>query len=647
MSADRRPPLAVMVGVPVVMLLVGSGIGWFMRDDGGTTGGNGNAPVATVIGAALSTSLDSVAPQLPLPAAANPAVIDPASIIGLDTAEMIDVPAAAALDLPLAPGGTPLAVDPVTRKALQSIAPTTRPVGEPTFNDSLPEIAPPESTLPPIDSTTPVISGPVDVVPTFIDPCTASRDTCAGAPGVVRDAPTTDGPTLAPLQVSVPVAGAEGFAALCDSVEAGVVPDPFLTPSTRPTIAVFVNQPSTLALTGTWADGTELPKTTMITSSTHDTEWQRSWESDHVQLNIIACVTLPLDDVRAHAGGGVADLRADILAISATGRADATGQLTLDIPIDGNDAVFAERLTIADRGEQLLADGVLHPSVHVHYAFFDDAVVPLGSGLDRTTLHVYDEHALVEGADCSGWAVNQQGRDRTTSSSYTVVSEQRTIAGRVRNVTVVDGDVHLDPSLPGGWQGYFCVRLSATDDQTSEAVTLALRGTTVRSPRTATYAVSVLLADPEYPADRQLRASWTTTDGIVLCNSALLSNAPAADGSSHGATCDTIARLAPTGVVLGISAVDAAGAALPIFSVRVPVNTGYCNPDDPFGSVGDGCDHGFAQPYDVPLPAPTQDAGDVKSVRVVVQVNRVAAAGTMWQDPSHVWKVGTLTAFGY
>lgn len=647
MSADRRTPLAAIIGAPVVMLLVGGGIGWFMRDDGDTKGRNGNAPVATVVGAALPTSLDSVAPQLPLPAAANPAVIDRASIIGLDNTGMIDVPAAAALDLPLAPGGTATPVDRVTREVLQPTPPTTRPVGEPTPNDALPEIAPPESTLPAADGTTPATTGPVDVAPTFIDPCTASRDTCAGAPGVVREGPTTDGPTLAPLQVSVPVAGAEGFAALCNEVEGGVVPDPFLTPSTRPTIAVLVNQPSTLALTGTWTDGTALPKTTMITLSAHDTEWQRAWDSDHVQRNILACVTLPLDDVRAHAGGGVADLRADVLAISATGRADVTGQLRLDIPIDGNDSLFAERLTIADRGEQLLADGVLHPSVHLHYAFFDDAVVPPGSGLDRTTMHVYDEHALVEGADCSGWAVNHQGRDRTTSSSYTVVSEQRTVAGRVRNVTVVDGDVYLDPSLPGGWQGYFCVRLSATDDHTSEAVTLALRGTTVRSPRTATYAVSVLLADPDYPADRQLQVSWSTTTGVDLCSNALVSNAPAAGGSAHGATCDTIARLAPSGLVVGISALDAAGTPLPIFSVRLPVNTGYCNPDDPFGSVGDGCDHGFAQPYDVPLSAASDDAGDVTSVRVVVQVNRVAAVGAMWQDPSHVWKVGTITAFAF
>ena len=651
-SRSRRIPVAIIIGAPAVMLLVGGTVGWFMRDDAsservsGAT--RGNSTVATVVGAPLPTALDSMVPQRPLPPAANPAVIDPASIIGLDTAGVIEVPAAAALDLPLAPGGSATPVDPVTREAVQPTSPYAPSIGEPILSDTPPEIASPPSTLAPKDRTVPVASGPEVVEPNFTDACMADPSTCAGAPGVVRDALATDGPPLAALQVSVPVAGAEGFAGLCDSVEAGVVPDPFLTPSTRPTIAVFVNQPSTLALTGTWADGTALAKTTMITLSAHDAEWKRAWDDDHVQRNIIACVTLPLDDVRAHAGGGIAELRADVVAISATGRADVTGQLTLNVPIDGNDTLFAERITITNRGEQLLADGILYPTVHVHYAFLDDGVIPAGSGLDPATLHVYDEHALVEGADCSGWAVNQQGRDRTSSSSYTAVSEQRTIAGRSRTVTVVDGDVYLDPSLPGGWQGYFCMRLSATDDETTKAVTLALRGATVRSPRTANYAVSVLLADADYPDDWQLRASWTTTKGVVLCSSALLSNAPVAGaGGARGATCDTIARLAPAGIVVGITAIDAAGVPLPVLSVRQPVNTAYCNPDDPFGFVGDGCNPGFTQPYDVPLTSPAIDNGGVESVRVVLQVSRTAAAGAMWQDPSHVWKIGAITAFAY
>ncbi len=649
-SHSRRIPVAVIIGAPVVMLLVGGTAGWFMREEASSESASRvtrNSPIATLVGAPLPTALDSMVPQRPLPPAANPAVIDPASIIGLDTAGVIEVPASAALDLPLATGGSATPVDPVTREAVQPTPPPAPSIGQPTLSDTPPEIAPTPNTLAPKDRTAPVTSGPERVEPTFSDACMADPSTCAGAPGVVRDAPATDEAPLAALQVSVPVSGADGFASLCDSVEAGVVPDPLLTPSTRPTIAVFVNQPSTLALTGTWADGTALAKTTMITLSAHDAEWRRAWDEDHVQRNIIACVTLPLDGVRAHAGGGVAELRADVVAISATGRADVTGQLVLDVPLDGNDPLFAERITITNRGEQLLADGILYPTVHVHYALLDDGVIAAGSGLDPATLHVYDEHALVEGADCSGWAVNQQGRDRTSSSSYTTVSEQRTIAGRSRTVTVVDGDVYLDPSLPGGWQGNFCMRLSAIDDETTKAVTLDLRGAAVRSPRTATYSVSVLLADADYPDDWQLRASWTTTRGVELCSSALLGNAAVEGEGARGATCDTIARLAPAGIMVGITAIDAAGVALPVVAVRQPVNTAYCNPDDPFGFVGDGCNPGFTLPYDLPLTEPAIDNGAVESVRVVLQVSRTAAAGALWQDPSHAWKIGAITAFAY
>ena len=123
----RRTPVAVMIGAPVVMLLVGGTVGWFMRDDA-SSGRAGratrsNSPIATVVGAPLPIALDSMVPQRPLPPAANPAVIDPASIIGLDTAGVIEVPAAAAFDLPLVPGGSATPVHPVTRGAVQPTSP--------------------------------------------------------------------------------------------------------------------------------------------------------------------------------------------------------------------------------------------------------------------------------------------------------------------------------------------------------------------------------------------------------------------------------------------------------------------------------------------------------------------------------------------
>jgi hypothetical protein len=511
----------------------------------------------------------------------------------------------------------------------------------PTPIDSFSPLATPESTAPVAEGTTTIAATAAGSAP-FVDPCTTSDTPCPGVAAVVRDEPAVaGGPPLDPLQVSIPVAGAEGFAALCDTVEAGAVPDVLLTPATRPTVAVLVNQPSTLALTGTWADGTPLAKTTMVTLPAHDAEWQRSWDQDRVQRSIIACLTLPLDDVRAHAGGGSAQLRADVLAISATGRAEITGEVTLHIPIDGDDPVFAERLTVADRGVQRGSDGILRPAVHVHYALLSDSLVPAGSGLDPAALHVYDQHAFVDGADCSGWALNEQGRDRTSSATYTVVSEQRTVSGRVRTVTVVDGDVLLDPTLGSDWEGYFCVRLSATDDPgdaSTAPVTLALRGSTAQAPRTADYTVGVLL---DRDTSVTVHAAWATTVGAPLCDEATLSSDPAV--GSFGATCSTSAGLAADGVRVALT-LDADGGAdgaagQPLLTAVVPVNTAFCNPDDPYAGLADGCSTGFTQALDLPLAD--------GSVRVLLQVARTAVAGSLLQDPSHAWRLGSLTSFAF
>lgn len=636
-------PLGAVIGAPLVMLLVGGTAGWLLRDsESGNSTGGGAATVATVLGATLPSQLDDLAPVQPLPAAPNPAVVDPANIIGFVAAGAAPggatVPAAAAIDLPLTVGAAATVVDPETLQPATATAPAAAtPPADATPVQQLPPLAPPPSTLPTPDGAT---AAPVTVADgattDFVDPCSSPDTQCAGAAGVVLDEQVVDDDgALDPLRVTMPVAGAGGYAPLCDEVEAGNVPDLILTPATRPTVAVLVNQPSTLALTGTWADGTPLPKTTMVTLAAHDAEWQRAWAQDGVQRDIIACLTLPLDDVRAHATAGVAELRTEVLAISATGRADVGGQVTLHVPTDGEDPLFAERLVVANRGEQRRSDGVLYPAVHVHYAFLTDAVVPTGSGLDPATTHVYDQHAFVEGADCSGWALNQQGRDRTESSSFTVTNEQRTVAGRVRNVTIVDGEAYLDPSMPSGWQGHFCVRLTATDEAAkgpaAKMFTLALRGATVRSPRTADYAVSVLLDDVAFPADQPLQVTWQRTDGEPVCAAAQLSDGGAQGGP--GATCSTSARLAPDGIWVTI----ATGTAQPVIAARVPVNTEYCNPDDPYAFIADGCSTGFSQPLNVP-------AGET-SVRVVLHVDRTAGAGGLWQDPSHAWKISAVTAF--
>ena len=614
------------------MLLIGAGAGWFMRDTTGSTGDGGSTAVTavTAVGATVPDDLDQFAPPQRIATPPNPAVIDPASIIGFQPVGTLEVPLTAAVDLPLSAGGTASAVDAITHRPATTTAPPPPAVAAPTALTALPSLATPESTLPlPTDPELDAGTATTVDQPSFSDPCLAATTPCAGLPAVVTaDASSADA-VLDPLQISPPVSG-EGYAAQCDKIQEGEVPDTILSPATRPTVVVVVNQPSTLALTGEWADGATVEKITMITSPADDAEWKRSWDQDRVQRNIVACLTLPLDEVRAHASAGVGELRADILAISATGRADISGQVVLNTPTDGDDAFFTERLVVADRGEQRRADGVLYPTVHVHYAFLTEAVTAPGSGLDPAATHVYAEHAFIEGADCTGWAVNQQGRDRTSGALLTVISEERSVAGRSRNVAVVDGEVYLDPTMPSGWEGQFCVRLIATDQPpgtpgaaSPEPLTLALRGTTLRGPRTADYAISVLVDDDA----GDLRATWTTPAGASLCTDAALTS------GEPGATCAVPARYAADGVWVVVGSADDL-----LVSALVPINTAYCNPDDPYGALADGCSRGFTQPLELPN-------GTGETTRVVLQVDRTAEAGMLWQDPSHAWQVGSVTSF--
>ena len=647
MNRPGGTPWALLVGAPLFMLTAGGAVGWFTVDSNGDSNGNGDRPALdTTVDGVLAGSSDAITPSRPLPSAGNPAVIDPASIIGLDTTSATWTPGGTVLDLPRSTGELATIVDATTLEPLPLPDAPTPLIGatalDATPTDSLLTLDPSVETVQPPRDLVPEVTVPVGIDPDFVDQCATHPTPCAGALGVVRaQADNQSAMALATLLVSVPVAGAAGLSDLCNEVEGGGVPDPVLSPATRPTVAVLVNQPSTLALSGTWGDGRPLAKTTMFTLPAHDVEWRRAWNDEGLQRNIVACVTLPLDDVRAHASGGVAQLRAEVLAISATGRADISGQVTLDIPTDGDDAPFVERPTIANRGEQRLANGVLYPTVHVHYAILADEVAPAGFGLDPTTVRVFGAHAIVEGADCSGWAENEQGRDRSVGGAFRIATELRTVSGHQRPVTVVDGDMYLDPTLAGGWAGQFCIRLSAIDDTAPKAETVALRGVSVRSPRTATYSVGVLLDDSDFPGDWQLQTDWAAADGAAICNPATLANGV---GNSRGAVCSTLARLTPDGIVVTMRAIDPAGQSLPILSLRVPVNTAYCNPDDPYQFLGDGCDTGFIQTIAVPRARGSDGAA---TVRVVLQVKRSAAAGALWLDPSHAWKIGQITSFAF
>ncbi len=621
----------VAFGAPLAMLLVGGALGYTMRDD--TTAASSSG---TVVGHPIPTGadLESAAPPRSLPRAANTMVIDTDRLIGLPDDATVPVPAGAALPLTLGGDGTTGAVDSVTLEPVEARTPVPLPPVDPApmLDGARPGTAP--TTLPPTDVT--VAPATTALTETgFVDPCIRAEQTCPGAPGSVRDGPSDGTPALDPFQTSLPFAATGDFATMCSSIEAGKVPDPFLTPATRPTIAVVVNQPSTIALSGRWADGTSLDKLTMITSPEFDAQWQQAWDSDHHQGTLLACLTLPLDTVRAHASAGRATLSASMLAISATGRAEIGGAVTVAIPLDGVDEPFADQLTVTALGEQRQPDSTLAPTVHVHYAFTTDTVIPTTGSLNPRTARVYGSHALVENADCAGWAVNEQGLDRTGPSRFTVAIEQRTVAGRNRPVSVVDGDVTLDEVMPGGWEGFLCVQLFVADDA-GNRVTIALRGAPVRSPRTAVYTVGVRAIDSDRPDGMRVQATWRRPDGSSACGPVeLVSGDP-------GVSCTAYARSAPDGITVMLRGVEPTGALRPALLVTIPVNTAYCDPDDPTAAVSNGCDTGFVQRLDVPL-----DATGTESAPVSLTVIRTATPGSFLTNPSHAWQIGPTQSFAF
>jgi hypothetical protein len=619
-----------LIGAPLAALLIGGGVGWFMRDDSGPAATSG-----TVVGRDLpaGAELDALAPVRPLASAHNTMVIDQTRIVGMPERTTVHVPAAAALPLSLGSDGTITPVDARSLRPVEATTPPALPPVEPVPVTELPAPAEPVVTSPPPDGAAPTTSAPT-ADPTFIDPCVLNSG-CPGGPALALAEPTTVAKALDPFQMSVPFAASGAIADMCNTIEAGAVPDTFLSPATRPTVAVVTNQPSTIALSGTWSDGQPLDKLTMVTSTDFDDQWQQQWDGQGVQGLLVACITLPLDTVRAHAAAGRALLDATVLGISATGRVELGGGVSLSIPLDGEDPPFVDQLSVTSLGELRQADGTLAPTVHVHYAVVSDNIIPPAGQLNQRTAKVYGSHAFVENADCAGWAVNQQGLDRSGSGEFTVSLEQRTIAGRSRPVTVVDGDLTLDPVQPGGWDGFLCAHLFVADDS-GNRVTVALRGAEVRSPRTAVYTVGTQIIDDTFPADWKVEATWSRPDGGVWCGPAELTSA------SGGATCTTYARSAPDGITLLLRGVDAAGADRPAFVMVVPVNTAYCNPDDPDAWSSDGCSTGFTQRIRVPL-----DAAGTESVVMALSVVRAVEQGTRLDNPSNTWRIGLTQAFAF
>ena len=621
----------MLAAFPVAGLLAGGLIGWWRGGDEGA--GSDPAPATVELDAA---ALEVAAPARPLPDGPRPAVIDPAEVVGLPTPAVAVVPAGAAVELVAGEDGAPRAID---RATGEEVAPTPAPPlppVEPLDATALGDPAAPEPTLPlPGEPTTTEVDGDPD----FVDPCTLDVEGCQGAPGALRADPGTSSPTLAPLLLGYPFPAAGVFADACAEIEGASVPDPQLAPGVRPTVAVLVNQPASIALSGTWIDGTSLEKLTMLTSPDDDQRWREEWEAGD-QRQVLACLTLPLDVVRAHASGGRADLRLDLVAISAEGRTTMAGSLTLTVPLDGVDQPFADGLTVTGLGERPRADGTMAPVAQLHYAVDPAQAIPAGGQLDRATATVHAMHAFVENADCAGWAVNQQGQDRTLDGTVAVRTEARRVDGRSRPVTVVDADLFLDTAVRGGWEGYVCVRVFARDRFGNE-VTVALRGAAVRAPRTATYDIGLGIAAGVLPEGWSIEANWSPAGRTVWCGPAtlVLDSDSDAGGGASSAYCTTLARLVPDGATVTLTPVDADGERQRPLAVTVPGNTGYCNPDDPYGALSDGCDTGFVQLVELPL--------DESSALLQLTVLRTAAPGQVVTNPSHAWRIDPVQAFRY
>ncbi len=631
MQVKRQRTRALVIGAPLVMLIVGGAVGWFTRGTEAGTGGNSG----TVVGRPLPTGgdLESVAPARGTVPAANAMLIDRATLLGYPEDMGVEVPEGAAIPLSLDTSGKLVPVDTASLQPVVATAPTAPPPLAPVpLTEAVPPVAPP-STAELTDTTT-------TLAPTggnsFADPCTTvAAAPCTGGPARVLEAPSDAAAQLTPLSISVPFAATGATASMCSAIEATTVPDPFLASGTRPTIAVVVNQPSSIALTGTWSDGEPIEKLTMVTSSEFDQQWRTAWETEGVQHSLLACLTLPLDVVRTHATGGRADIAVSLLGISSQGRAESVGPVTVTMPLDGEDRPFVDQVGFGSLGEQRSADGSLVPTVHVHYAVLADDLLPPTTTLDRLTAKVYGRHDLVENADCAGWANNQQGIVRTRSGHFTIAQEQRTVGGRSRPVIVVDGDIELDPAMPGGWSGYACVQLFVAD-ASGTRFTLDLRGTQVRSPLSPVYDVGVVVDDPVFPAGWKVEAAWSTRAGTVWCGPATL------DAATPGASCTTYARSMPDGAVLTLRAIDETGAKRPAFAIVVPMNTAFCTPDDPLAAVSNGCATGFTERLKVPA-----DATGEQSVAVSLQVRRTAAPGSVQTNPAHAWQIGTTQSFTF
>ncbi|HAP76379.1 MAG TPA: hypothetical protein DCR14_09885 [Acidimicrobiaceae bacterium] len=135
--------------------------------------------------------------------------------------------------------------------------------------------------------------------------------------------------------------------------------------------------------------------------------------------------------------------------------------------------------------------------------------------------------------------------------------------------------------------------------------------------------------------------AWAGADGTVWCGPARFGDTATA---AAGSVCTTFARLHPGGITIVLTPAGPSGASVTPFTVKVPVNAGYCNPDDRFAAIADGCTTGFAHTLAVAIGTPAAGAEPVM-VPVTVTVVRTATPGQLLTSPAHGWRIDPPQSF--
>ncbi len=455
---------------------------------------------------------------------------------------------------------------------------------------------------------------------------------------------------ILPIDVSQPFAAVGPFARACATAEDGIAPDPELFPSQRPTVAVLVNAPVDLRLTGTWADGSTIEPLPMHISEDHISRWQADVDGNKGQGTLIACATLPRAIVEAHAEGRIAPLQANVEVVAGEASYSTGARVELNVPANADQIALATP-RITSLGEMTF-NGVRYPAVNVHVEYLltvpgeANAENPTGAPPTATTTHM--AAGFVTRGGCGAWANGTlspddeftTNRQVTPYGNWETRTEERTVNGRPQQVQIVDLQVLGDYDMPSGWEGQVCVALWSGADRTP----IGLWAASARAPRSPEFHVSVGMGD--------LNADWRVE--VEFPCRTQLSNGFLDDGTATGvwgragADCGELSgRWLADGLPVRAYVVDSFGFKRQPFETRIPVNLEYCNTDDPWSGIVGGCDQSSRlYTFDMPLGTgwPQPD-----TVQLLVRVERHAEPGINFHvdpDPSHQWRIGTVERVG-